>query len=233
MIGSALRPVLALSLCSLVACRDEPPSAPPPLPIAPEVVAPARPTPEQPGVTGPRPGAAAPTGKPASISKPHSRKAGKAKALVDAPLTAQATKPVRAGPARPQVAPTPAPARAPIPPPTAPVAKKVSVPRTEHVHVELPAGLQRDLDADPRMQSWVDRVIAIADGCHGNNRAARGSIEATLTMHENARPDADIRSLPGPLSGIVACATGSLMRIKMPLFTGQEGTRYDVRLVFE
>jgi hypothetical protein len=111
--------------------------------------------------------------------------------------------------------------------------KKVAVPRTANVHVEFPQGLQADLDADPRMQSWVDKVIAIVDGCHANNRGANGTISTRITMHENDRPDADILSLPGQLSSVVACATGSLMRVKMPLFTGREGTRYDVRIVFE
>ena len=83
------------------------------------------------------------------------------------------------------------------------------------------------------MQSWVEKVIAIVDGCHANDRSTKGTISTRITMHENDRPDADILSLPGQLSSVVACATGSLMRVKMPLFTGREGTRYDVRIVFE
>lgn len=107
------------------------------------------------------------------------------------------------------------------------------MPRTANVRIDFPAGLQADLDADPRMQTWVDKVVPIIDGCHGNNRAAKGTISTRITMHENERPDADILSLPGQLSSVVACATGALMRVKMPLFTGREGTRYDVRIVFE
>jgi hypothetical protein len=112
-------------------------------------------------------------------------------------------------------------------------AKKVVVPSTPNVHVDFPLGLQNDLNADPRMQAWVDKVIAIVDGCHAKNRSATGAISSRITMHENERPDADILALPAPLSSVVACATGSLMRVKMPLFTGHEGTRYDVRIVFE
>jgi hypothetical protein len=51
-------------------------------------------------------------------------------------------------------------------------------------------------------------------------------------MHANARPDPDVQSLPGELSGIVTCATGQLMRTKMPLFTGTEGESYTVKVRF-
>ena len=44
--------------------------------------------------------------------------------------------------------------------------------------------------------------------------------------------DADILRLPPQLSGIVACATGKLMRIKMPLFTGSEGHKETVKIHF-
>lgn len=107
------------------------------------------------------------------------------------------------------------------------------MPRTAHVRAELPAGLQRDLDADPRMQAWLDRAFGVIDGCHGRDRTAKGVIEARLTMHENARPDATLGSVAPALGGVVACATGALLSTRMPLFTGSEGTRYTVRLHFE
>jgi hypothetical protein len=180
--------------------------------------------------------------KPQSVATPTQPKgAGATKAEAHASTTKPTALPrtLEREPASSTPAPLPS-APAPIPPtPPAPAprpvatSKKVVVPRTTHVHVDYPAGLQADLDADPRMQSWVDKVIPIIDGCHSKDRGAKGAIATRVTMHENDRPDADILSLPGQLSSVVACATGSLMRIKMPLFTGREGTRYDVRIVFE
>jgi hypothetical protein len=227
------------ALCGLLlfaACRrEDPPVAPPPLPPLPvaaaEVAAPVEPAPsevEKPGPT--KPGApakskaeATPESKPDKSERPK----GWGAAYVPPPAAAPAAVPARA----------PAPKPAPVPLAPAPVPAKpktrVSIPRTEHVHVEIPVGLQADLDADPRMQAWVDKVIAIADGCHAKARANVGTIEAQITMHENARPDPDVRSLPPQLGSLVACATGQLMRTKMPLFTGREGTRYAVRIVFE
>jgi hypothetical protein len=125
-----------------------------------------------------------------------------------------------------------------VPAPAAPAAApkaagKVTIPRTAHVRAEVPAGLQRDLDADPRMQSWLNRVFAVIDDCHARDRSVRGTVEALLTMHENERPDADLRALPPALTALVACSTGALMRVKMPLFTGGEGTRYTVKIVFQ
>jgi hypothetical protein len=112
----------------------------------------------------------------------------------------------------------------------------VNVPNTSRVHVEVPPGLQRWLDADTRMQPWLNKVIPVIDGCYGkvlnDNANAHGAITFRVTMHENARPDPDIQSLPGELSGVVACATGQLMRARMPLFTGTEGESYVVRVKF-
>lgn len=125
---------------------------------------------------------------------------------------------------------------APRPEPEKPKTR-VQVPRTAHVHAALPAALQALLDDDPRMQPWVNRVISVADACYvknnGRGMASAGTITATVTMHENARPDVDIDSLPPQLSSVVACATGDLMRNRMPLFTSAEGERHRVSLHFE
>jgi hypothetical protein len=54
-----------------------------------------------------------------------------------------------------------------------------------------------------------------------------------LEMHANARPDADIASLPPALSGVVACGTSKLMRAgRMPLRTGKEGEKHAVSVKF-
>jgi hypothetical protein len=111
----------------------------------------------------------------------------------------------------------------------------VQVPRTDHVYATFPRKLQALLDGDPRMQPWLDKVIAIVDRCYARARGgsdAGGTIVLQLTMHENARPDVDIESLPPPLSSVVACATGDLMRSRSPLFTSGEGERYTVELHF-
>jgi hypothetical protein len=105
------------------------------------------------------------------------------------------------------------------------------------VHIDVPKGLQAFLDADTRMQPWVNQVMSVADKCYtkvrGENAAAKGVIEVLVTMHEDDRPDADIKGLPPQLSGVVACATGDLMRTRMPLFTGTEGAKETVRIHFE
>jgi hypothetical protein len=194
----------------------------------------------KPGKNKPKSAAAAEQAKTAGQPKAESH-ASSAKPIKPArPTEAPSTSPPRAtvtpaAPTAPPAPPAPSPPVAVAPVPAAPAAArgKVVVPRTANVHIDYPAGLQADLDADPRMQAWVDKVIAVIDGCHAKNRSAKGTIATRITMHENDRPDADILSLPGALSSVVACATGSLMRIKMPLFTGREGTRYDVRIAFE
>jgi hypothetical protein len=87
------------------------------------------------------------------------------------------------------------------------------------------------------MQPWVNRVIEVADRCYstarGRGTAGPGTIKARITMHENARPDVDLESLPPQLSAVVACATGDLMRNRMPLFTSREGERHQLALHFE
>jgi hypothetical protein len=87
------------------------------------------------------------------------------------------------------------------------------------------------------MQPWLAEVIRVIDGCYTkelkSNASAGGAIQVRVTMHENERPDADMKSLPPALSGVVACATGGLMRSRMPLFTGKEGEKHDVSIHFD
>lgn len=176
--------------------------------------------------------------QPVAPSKPAERKQSKkekAKQAKQAKQEAAASKASKAPAAPVPVAkPTPAPAPVAPKPAAAPPAKgKVSIPRTAHVSIDVPAGLQADLDKDPRMQPWANQVVSVIDKCHTQNAAALGTIEVLITMHENARPNADIKKLPGALSPVVACATGGLMRTKMPLFTGSEGARYAVKINFK
>jgi hypothetical protein len=199
-----------------------PPVVPPVEEALPEKAHPARTAPETTRGSAPNRAAKhpseAPPVKPVAAAKP-------AAAPKSAPASPKAPPPAPA-PQAPLVATTPKPA----------AASKVSVPKTVHVQIDVPAGLQADLDHDPRMQPWVNQVVATIDRCYGSesksNTKLSGTIEVLVTMHENERPDADIKQLPPALSPIVACATGGLMRTKMPLFTGKESSRYSVRLRF-
>jgi hypothetical protein len=56
--------------------------------------------------------------------------------------------------------------------------------------------------------------------------------QIAITMHVNARPDPDVKSVPAQLGGVVACATPELMRARPPLFTGPEGERHTVTVRF-
>lgn len=112
----------------------------------------------------------------------------------------------------------------------------VSVPRTDHVYTVIPNPLQELLNQDRRMRPWMAQVIRVIDGCYTDLRQtdsnAAGVIELMVTMHKNARPEADIKSLPSQLGGIVACATTKLLRTRMPLFTGPEAQRFKVKIHF-
>jgi hypothetical protein len=113
---------------------------------------------------------------------------------------------------------------------------QVTVPSTAHVHVEIPAGLQGWLDADDRMRPWLSKAISVVDACYAELRSsdpsASGTATFSVTMHENARPSASVGSLPGPLEPLVLCVTTRLIGVKMPLFTGDEGASYTVRVRF-
>jgi hypothetical protein len=120
---------------------------------------------------------------------------------------------------------------------TEPAKGKTVIPQSKHVRVAAPERVQELLDLDGRMQPWLNNTMKVIEQCYADvlkdNAKAAGTIVFVLEMHKNTRPDADISSLPGPLSGVVACATGKLMRAaRMPLFTGNEGEKHTVRVKF-
>ena len=87
------------------------------------------------------------------------------------------------------------------------------------------------------MQPWINNVMRIIERCYererSSNSAAEGAISVAITMHANARPDADVGALPPQLAGVFACASGDLMRTpRMPLFTGPEGQRHTLTVRF-
>jgi hypothetical protein len=176
---------------------------------------------------------------PSSV-KPERARTAKGSAKRGAKASAPTPTPAQPATTIKPAAPAPVPAAAPSPAPVQPAATgkstKVNVPATAHVRIEVPSALQAELDRDPRMQPWVNQVMSVIDRCYtdaARGGALAGTIEVVVTMHENERPDADIKQLPPHLSPIVACATGGLMRTKMPLFTGAEGGRRTVRIVFK
>jgi len=226
----------------LVACGgdDVKVAPPPPLPAMP-VPKPAAAEPVVvPEAAADEPERPAPANPSRKLSKKEKAKLARAEAASKNGAT-PAAKQAKPAPAKPT---TPAPAAKPAAPAPAPVVarpsapapaaakSKVIIPRTANVNVDVPAGLQADLDKDPRMQPWVNQAVSVIDKCHTQQAAPAGTIEVLLTMHESARPTADIKKLPGALSQLVACATGGLMSKKMPLFTGKEGTRYTVKINF-
>jgi hypothetical protein len=248
MLGRMARPrFFVLSMLGLMACDGTPVSVPKPPPLPPLPALGARtsvePRPAEPSAE-PEPAKEIPDMReppPARAAKRAAQEDKAKPALAKAPAARRDPLPPSA-PTRPAAtsSPTPAPPSqqpqiiATTPKPA--LASKVNVPKTVHVAIDVPAGLQADLDRDPRMQPWVNQVVATIDRCYGSesksNTQLAGTIEVLVTMHENERPDADIKQLPPALSPIVACATGGLMRTKMPLFTGKEGSRYAVRLRF-
>jgi hypothetical protein len=195
---------------------------------------PAEPTttkPTEPTTTKPT---STPSGAQPAPSKPLVPAAETKPAVTKAPAAETKT----AAATTPAVNPTPAnPAPAKPAEPEKPKAAPVNVPQTKHVKVEVPKRMQQLLDADPRMQPWLDRTFATIEACYAEERKqnplAEGTIAVKLTMHENARPDADVTQLPPQLSGVLGCATGKLMRAqRMPLFTGKEGEKHTVRVSF-
>jgi len=221
-----------------VAPAPEP--APAPVPVEP---APAEPTPE-PEVVPP----AAPA-KPVEPAKPIAEKPkvpDLAKPAEPKPSTTKpleiAKKPVVPAPVKPPraVEPKPAPKPVEVAKPVEPEPKKatkVTVPSMKHLKVSVPARVQELLNADTRMQPWLNSTLATIEKCYegvlASDPSAAGTIKFVLEMHENARPDADITALPPQLSGVVACGTGKLMRAgRMPLFTGKEGEKHTVSVKF-
>jgi hypothetical protein len=213
----ALRHSSAAVLAALVlvaSCESRTYGAPPPAPPPPP--SPVAPAPAEPAALEPA--------EPAASGK----RAGKGKRIRERepspPPASEARKPAA----------TPAPAAPPAKPPAAPPPPKssVRVPESAHVRIELPTGLQADLDRDPRMQPWINKAVSAIERCYAPLRdaGATGTIEVRLVMHENERPSAEPGKLPSSLTPMLACVTGDLMRAKMPLFTGKEGTRYTLKI---
>lgn len=179
----------------------------------------------------PRPSSSAT--KSQSTEKPaaSSAAAARAKQHTGTQLASSATSPT------PQV--VTAPAVTADSPESAPPARQssVTVPHTDHVRVEVPAGLQRWLDEDDRMRPWLRKAVSVADACYASERAdapgASGVVALQVTMHENARPSGRVSSVSPAISGIVMCATTRMLGVKMPLFTGAEGESHTVRVRFD
>lgn len=214
--------------CSDSASNSVPPPPPLPAPAAPPLAAPSEPPTAAPAdATRAELEEAAEKSASAREAAPKaSGKKGKPSTSSPKPAPSKPAEPVKPAPSAPVAAPTPAPV---IEKPRG----KVTIPSTEHVRVQVPSGLQADLDKDPRMQPWANQVVNVIDGCYTKTGASPGTIEVRITMHDSARPDADLGGVPNGLAPVVACATGGLLRTKMPLFTGTEGTRYTVRVVFQ
>lgn len=226
-----------------------PPATPPPTPVP---TVPPAPTPEPQAAPTPEP-AAPPEVKPAApveVAKAEKPVADKPKSPAPKPATQAPAKPLEiakpdpapapkpvppvASPAAPTPTPTPTPVEVAKPAGSAPrPVTKVTLPNLKHVKVSMPARVQELLDADPRMQPWLNVTLETIEDCYkgvlATDPSASGTIKFVLEMHANARPDADITSLPPQLSGVVACGTGKLMRTRrMPLFTGKEGEKHSV-----
>lgn len=109
-------------------------------------------------------------------------------------------------------------------------------PTSKHVTLDLPAGLKDDLASDKRMKPWLDTAIGHATRCYEREAKSTpglsGTVEVLIVMHENARPDASLKTLPSQLAGVFTCVSGAMMSVKMPLFTGKEGQRYTARAKF-
>jgi hypothetical protein len=226
---------------------DTPPT--PPTTVAPEPVAPTVPDPAAPAA--PEPAAPAPAPTEVAQPEPAPTPAAAPKPKQPAPPTTSAKTPTEKTETKPKPVPEPAkpepvkqepkaepvkaePAAAPAP---APAKAKTAIPQSKHVRIDAPKRVQELLDLDGRMQPWLNNTMKVIEQCYADVRKddakAAGTIVFVLEMHKNSRPDADISSLPPALSGIVACATGKLMRAaRMPLFTGNEGEKHTVRVKF-
>jgi hypothetical protein len=238
------------------AARNEPASAAaaPSKPSSKPVEAPAKPLSSAPAASKPsQPKVAVRETSALAASKPSQPKVAVRETSAPAaskpsqskPAVRETPAPAASRPSQPKprpVAPAP-PLQPPIPvepiaelPAAAPKAAVV-VPQTDHVRVEVPAGLQHWLDEDDRMRPWLSKAVNVADSCYAKVRAdnpsAAGVIALAVTMHENARPSGSVSSVSSPISGIVMCATTGLLGVKMPLFTGKEGESYTVRVRFD
>jgi hypothetical protein len=233
----ALSMILVLSSAS--ACSSErtapPPVPPPPLPVAPASA------PEAAAQPSELPSASDPVAKAPDAPSPKAKKGASlydidpsvrpkkpvSGASADKPIKDSAPEPVKDSP---KAAEKPAPEK---PAPEKPVFVASS---SKHVTLEMPAGLKEDLASDKRMKPWLDTAVAKATSCYQreakSSPALSGVVEVSIIMHENARPDASLKSLPSQLAGVFTCVSGAMMGVKMPLFTGREGQRYSARVKF-
>jgi hypothetical protein len=251
MAAAFVRVLSIFVLSCAAACSSEraapPPVPPPPLPVAEAPAAAAEPS-----------AAATPHGQADSNQEPSAKaadpsrpKAKKGASLYDidpsvrpkktdpvasvepskpSPAKDGASEPAQGGTTRPAKDPSTTtdkaePARAPFVSPT-----------SKHVALDLPAGLKDDLASDKRMKPWLDTAVSHATRCYEreakSNAGLSGTVEVLIVMHENARPDASLKTLPSQLAGVFTCVSGAMMSIKMPLFTGKEGQRYTARAKF-
>lgn len=215
--------------------------APPTEPSGAPTTVPAQPEPQAPPPEEPT--AAAPVEPPAAVQAP---KPAPAKPLEIAKPIAKTEEPPKPKPVAQPTAPAPKPVEAAKPEPAKPVEiakpveppkpkSKVAIPQSKRIKVSVTSRMQELLDADTRMQPWLNSTMGTIEACYADvlksSASASGTITFVLTMHKDARPDADITNLPPALSGVVACATGKLMRAaRMPLFTGPENEKQTVRV---
>lgn len=202
------------------------PAPVPAAPVAPPDVTPAAPAPAKPAVE--KPTAPQPTAQPKPTAPPKPVEIAKPAK----PVEPVATKPAETKPAEPAK-----PVEVEKPAEPAKPEGKVTIPKLKHLKVSMPARVQELLNADTRMQPWLNSTLATIEKCYegvlASDPKAAGTIKFVLEMHANARPDADITSLPPQLSGVVACGTGKLMRGgRMPLWTGKEGEKHSVSVKF-
>lgn len=239
--ASLARILCIISLSS--ACSSEragpPPVPPPPLPVAAAPAAPSEPVAEAP------PNADSEKDDALSAKAPNTpvAKAKKGASLydIDPSVRPKKSEPVAAAD---KPAAKPAKDTAPDPvkdtasePEKAEAEKPVFVASSsKHVSLDLPAGLKSDLASDKRMKPWLDTAVGHATRCYEREAKSAsglsGVVEVLIVMHENARPDASLKTLPSQLAGVFTCVSGAMMGVKMPLFTGKEGQRYTARAKF-
>lgn len=249
--GLAGTSCVILVSAALVACEGKKPPTPATMPaieaLAPEPSKAAAPQAQEPAAATAEPspvatvtptapsGAQAPAAKPVERVEPAPKAASTSTKLAPTAAPKAPAEPAKTEAPKTELPKTEAPTVEP--PKTEAPATKVTIPQSKHVQVKVPARMQSLLDADSRMEKWLASTMGTIEQCYASERAknpkAAGTVKATLTMHANARPDADVDSLPPALSGVFACATGKLMRgARMPLFTGKEGERHSVSVKF-
>jgi hypothetical protein len=180
---------------------------------------------------GPAPPAApsTPLNRSDNVAEP---KANPIRSAVASTKSAEAKPAPVAAPSAPatHVTQPPAPSAAP------PAPKRTPLPQTAHVRFAVAEPLQQLLDADGRMDGWLNHVLVVIDRCYltalDANPNAAGIVTAEVIMHENARPNVDLHETPDALANVVECASGSLINKRPPLFTGPEGQRHVVSVHF-